>query len=72
MAHGWIKNLSNAMDPAQATFSYHPPLPFLSKIMDIVGPPLGEMWTGIKTVDQVFDEAQAQLLKVYKEAGYVK
>jgi multiple sugar transport system substrate-binding protein len=68
----WAANLGMMFDPELTSHSYHPPIPLMTKIFDIIGVPLGEFWTEMKSVEQVFGEAQEKLVEAYKEAGYIK
>ncbi len=66
----WAKNLAKVLSPDR-TYFWHPPIEINMQIIDFTGESLGIVWTE-KNVDQEFDRTQAELVKLYKEAGYLK
>jgi len=52
-------------------FAY-PPIPEFEQVLDIINPSLSEAFTGLKSVEDSFNEAQKELVNLFKRSGYIE
>lgn len=70
VAMDWAKRLPIVLSPDR-TYFWHPPIKENMEIIDITGESLGIVWAE-GNVDQEFEKTQKELVKLYKEAGYIR
>jgi maltose-binding protein MalE len=67
----WMYNLKNIMAP-DVDLVPDPPIREFAEVLDICTTSMEEARAGHKTVEEAYNEGQEKLIKLFREAGYLK